>query len=53
MTINPEVLSEARNPSRFVQFLKDHYEEMLALVFFVGAATMAVLTCLGLVVIAI
>jgi len=41
------------NQSKFLQFFKDHGEKVLSLTFFLGATAMAVLTGLGLVVIAL
>ena len=53
-TLNSNISSKASSSLRKIgRYFIDHYEEMLTMIFFIGAATMAVLTSLGIVVIAI
>ena len=53
MSTNTEVQFNVSILNKISCLIKDHYEEMLALIFFIGSATMAVLTALGIVVIAL
>ena len=54
-TLNSNISSKTSTSvlRKIGRYFIDHYEEMLTMIFFIGAATMAVLTSLGIVVIAI
>lgn len=51
--INSDISIKTSGFRKLGRFFIDHYEEMLAALFFIGTTTMAVLTGLGIVVISI